>query len=300
MKKLYALLSVLSLSFWNSQVGIGTTTPNPSAALDIVSSNRGFLGPNIALTARTDNTTIPSPANGILVYNTTTLAGNESTVLAPGYYFWYSGQWYPSKRGEILNVTTNGILKSYLGYDPVGIHTATDFTSGGISFTGLGCKQWPVASGGNDHWYCAYTGDKQIPSWEEIFNAAKSRGGYMATFPTLAEWNWFETNILNATTGYNLTSSVWIGYNKVNFSGNPTEFTWITGETSKILWSNNSGTEDYFRGGEPNNAGGNEGCVHIINAADGANENRRGWNDIICSTPGFSGPYNQIVIEFNQ
>ncbi|MFC5871841.1 C-type lectin domain-containing protein [Chryseobacterium arachidis] len=299
--KIFSLIILFcGISSLYSQVGIGTANPNPSTALDIVSQNRGFLGPRIALTSRTDNATIPTPANGILVYNLTTLAGTEATALAPGYYFWYSGRWYPSKKGEIINITTNGTLKTYLGYDATGVHSAANFSNGGINFTGLGCKQWTMASGGNNHWYCAYTGDKSTPAWEEAFNAAKSKGGYLPTFTTLAEWTWFETNILKPTTGYNVTSSVWIGYNKVNFSGNPTEFTWITGETSKILWANNSSTEDYFRSGEPNNTGGNEGCVHIINAGDGTSENKRGWNDITCANPGWSGPYNQIVIEYEQ
>ncbi|MFC3158530.1 hypothetical protein ACFOEQ_08315 [Chryseobacterium arachidis] len=106
------------------------------------------MGPRIALTSRTDNATIPTPANGILVYNLTTLAGTEATALAPGYYFWYSGRWYPSKKGEIINITTNGTLKTYLGYDATGVHSAANFSNGGINFTGLGCKQWTMASGG--------------------------------------------------------------------------------------------------------------------------------------------------------
>lgn len=302
MKNLYIFSLFIFSVFFNplkSQVGIGTTSPDASTSLDIVAPKKGFLGPQISLTKRTDNTTIANPTNGLLVYNTTTLSGTEATQLAPGYYYWYNGQWYPSRKGEILNITKNGILKSYLGYDPNGTHNSTSFTLNGVTYTGKGCKQW-TGAGSNGHWYCAYTANTLNPSWQEVFNAAKSRGGYLSTFPTLAEWTWFETNILKPTTGYDLTSSVWIGYNKVNFSGNPTEFTWITGETSKILWGNATTTEQYFRSGEPNNSGNNEGCVHIVTAQIGTDEGKRGWNDITCANPGWATPYNNVVIEFEQ
>lgn len=52
-----------------SQVGINTTTPDPSSVLDIVSTNKGLLIPRVSLTGNTDVTTIPNPANGLLVYN---------------------------------------------------------------------------------------------------------------------------------------------------------------------------------------------------------------------------------------
>ena len=71
-----------------SQTGIGTTTPNASAKLDVYSDNKGFLPPRVTLTSTTDNTTIANPATGLLVYNTGNNAG-----LAAGYYFWNGGTW---------------------------------------------------------------------------------------------------------------------------------------------------------------------------------------------------------------
>ena len=66
-----------------AQTGIGTTTPEASAKLDVTSSNKGFLPPRVTLTSCTDNTTIPNPATGLLVYNT----GNNVGLVA-GYYYW--------------------------------------------------------------------------------------------------------------------------------------------------------------------------------------------------------------------
>ena len=71
-----------------AQTGIGTTTPHNSAKLDITSTNKGFLPPRVTLTSGTDNTTIPNPATGLLVYNT----GNNAGLVA-GYYYWNGSSW---------------------------------------------------------------------------------------------------------------------------------------------------------------------------------------------------------------
>ena len=53
-------------------VGINSngSTPDPSAMLDVKSTNKGFLPPRIALAGTTDVSTISSPVAGLLVYNT--------------------------------------------------------------------------------------------------------------------------------------------------------------------------------------------------------------------------------------
>ncbi len=51
----------------NAQTGIGTTTPSPSAKLEVASSNQGFLPPRIALTAINNASPVTSPATGLLV-----------------------------------------------------------------------------------------------------------------------------------------------------------------------------------------------------------------------------------------
>ena len=50
-------------------VGIGTTSPDSSAALEIKRTNKGFLPPRVTLTSRTDGTTITSPSTALLVYH---------------------------------------------------------------------------------------------------------------------------------------------------------------------------------------------------------------------------------------
>ncbi len=70
-----------------AQTGIGTTTPNASAKLDVYSDNKGFLPPRVSLSGVTDQSTIPSPATGLLVY----CKGDAG--LAAGYYYWNGNAW---------------------------------------------------------------------------------------------------------------------------------------------------------------------------------------------------------------
>ena len=70
-----------------SQTGIGTTTPHASAKLDVFSDNKGFLPPRVSLSSVTDQSTIPSPAVGLLVY----CKGDAG--LSAGYYYWNGNAW---------------------------------------------------------------------------------------------------------------------------------------------------------------------------------------------------------------
>lgn len=79
---------ICSLSIVKAQTGIGTTTPHASAKLDVSATDKGFLPPRVTLTGISDNSTIASPATGLLVYNT----GNN-LGLAAGYYFWNGNAW---------------------------------------------------------------------------------------------------------------------------------------------------------------------------------------------------------------
>jgi hypothetical protein len=67
-------------------VGIGTNTPNSSAALDVSSSAKGMLIPRVALNSTTDAATITTPATSLLVYNTAN-AGVIPNNVTPGYYY---------------------------------------------------------------------------------------------------------------------------------------------------------------------------------------------------------------------
>jgi hypothetical protein len=92
------IISMVSLFFSlqiYAQTGIGTTTPNASAKLDVNSSTQGFLPPRVALTASNAFSPVvgtSTNATGLIVYNTAT-AGTAPNNVVPGYYFWNGSTW---------------------------------------------------------------------------------------------------------------------------------------------------------------------------------------------------------------
>lgn len=89
MKTTYTILLLLltTLTMY-SQVGINTIDPSESSILDIYSDDKGVLLPRVALTGTTDTSTIASPIESLLVYNTAT-----SNDVVPGFYFWNGTEW---------------------------------------------------------------------------------------------------------------------------------------------------------------------------------------------------------------
>jgi hypothetical protein len=82
---LTAFFSLFSGIFlFGQNIGIGTATPNASAMLHVSSSNKGVLFPQVSLDSLKDITSVPAPANGLIVYNT--IAGQLGDV-KPGYYY---------------------------------------------------------------------------------------------------------------------------------------------------------------------------------------------------------------------
>ena len=90
--RLFAIACVISTmavfnarSQSNQNVSINNTgnPPDPSAVLDVNSANKGMLIPRVSLQSTTDITTISSPANSLLVYNT------NASMTGGGVGFWY-------------------------------------------------------------------------------------------------------------------------------------------------------------------------------------------------------------------
>ena len=75
-KFLLLFLSVMISLSASAQVGINTTTPDPSAALDVTATDKGLLIPRVALASA-----IASPAAGLMVHQTT----------APAGFYYYNG-----------------------------------------------------------------------------------------------------------------------------------------------------------------------------------------------------------------
>lgn len=113
MKKLSLFFLVIIISFKiNAQTGIGTTTPDASAKLEVSATNKGFLPPRVALTATNAASPITNPANGLMVFNTVT-AGISPNQVVPGYYYWdATGLKWVSLSTTVGNVQNQGMFRS--------------------------------------------------------------------------------------------------------------------------------------------------------------------------------------------
>ena len=105
----FLILSTVSFA----QVGVGTTSPLASSALDVTATNKGLLVPRVALTGSSDIVTIGSPATSLLVYNTAT-AGTSPNNVIPGYYYYTGTKWErltnsgANSVGAFTTATANG------------------------------------------------------------------------------------------------------------------------------------------------------------------------------------------------
>lgn len=92
----FSLIFVLVTFLTNAQIGIGTTSPDPSSILDIQSTTQGFLAPRINLSS-VSNSSIDghhTNAAGLLIYNTNASVTGGSGV---GYYYWDGSTWTAMK-----------------------------------------------------------------------------------------------------------------------------------------------------------------------------------------------------------
>ncbi|MEO7446401.1 MAG: hypothetical protein ABIT96_08130 [Ferruginibacter sp.] len=133
MKRIAVLSLLLSISFYSvaQNVGIGTTTPNSNAILDLVSVNKTLLLPRVA-----DTTSIAVPAAGMIMYN--------QQAKAPNFY-----------NGSRWN-TVNDPSSNYVPLNGLMTYTVTGTTVGGIAYetgvlSGIDFSQFtffPVSTGG--------------------------------------------------------------------------------------------------------------------------------------------------------
>ncbi len=88
-KEIYRIICMAMLGCnVGAQVGIGTNTPDSSAVLDVSSTNKGLLMPRVSLNSSTDVTTVPSPKESLIVYNT-----NKTSDVDSSLYIYSSKKW---------------------------------------------------------------------------------------------------------------------------------------------------------------------------------------------------------------
>lgn len=88
MRNIIILITVFLSNALFAQVGVGTTNPDISSIMELQSNNRGFLLPRVSLTSTTDVTTIPNPAEGLMIYNL-----DSNCDLPPGLYVFDGSFW---------------------------------------------------------------------------------------------------------------------------------------------------------------------------------------------------------------
>ena len=105
MKILFYILILISASA-TAQTGIGTTTPDASAKLEVAATNKGILIPRMTSAQRT---AIATPANGLLVYQTDATIGfyvNAGTSATPN-WIRVNTEW--TKSGNDISFTTGNV-----------------------------------------------------------------------------------------------------------------------------------------------------------------------------------------------
>lgn len=142
--RIYAFLIFVFLSFSiKAQTGIGTTTPDASAKLDVSSTTKGLLAPRMTAAQKT---AISLPANGLLIYQTDGVTGfyvNTGTSASPA-WLRVNTDW--TKTGNDIafttgNVSTTGTL--------TGGNTSTSTISGFAANVGTITAAYSITAADN-------------------------------------------------------------------------------------------------------------------------------------------------------
>jgi hypothetical protein len=174
----------------SGNVGIGTTTPNASAILDVSSSSKGVLPPKVVLTARNGTSSpIASPTTGLFVYNTAE-AGTAANAVSPGFYFYNGTNWTrmdPEDWATPVSITIDAVTtaptKGTIVYDKVS-YRRTSTTSYEVTYN---YAQSTVGTAGNGDYLFRLPGNLTFGSsvlkttsslYETIVNRAIIGNGY--------------------------------------------------------------------------------------------------------------------------
>lgn len=129
MKKTISLLVVATIVFpavvLAQNVGIGTSSPHPSAQLQVSSANKGLLVPRVYLSNTFLASPVGSPDTSLLVFN-----NNSSMVggLGDGFYYWTGSRWNKlSTSSESWQLTGNSGIDTAIQFLGTRDNTALRF-----------------------------------------------------------------------------------------------------------------------------------------------------------------------------
>lgn len=208
----FILLTIMSANVW-SQVGVGTTNPNASAALEISSTTKGLLLPRMT---RSQMEAISNPAEGLLVYCTD--CDPKGMYIFNGLTYIASSTGFPSGFDEdmdIVSATGKIWMNKNLGATQVATSTADHLAYGSLFQWGRGADgheviNWtsstttdgteqaretatlsPSNTPGHDDFILGATNWRSTPNanlWQGVSGTNNPcPSGYR--IPTSAEWN---------------------------------------------------------------------------------------------------------------
>ncbi len=137
--------------------------------------------------------------------------------------------------------------------------------------------QWPVAEGGNGHWYRLTEANS---TWYEAEQQAVMAGGHLTTINSEEENDWLVAQFADAD-----SVTLWIGLyqdlDDPDFSEPDHGWKWI-GDPALCRWVTGNPTECYtnWNGGEPNNGGDEQDCVYWY--TDSVPSSVGMWDDQMC------------------
>jgi hypothetical protein len=107
---IYFFFFLLVCNFTQAQVAINSTGASPAASsmLDVTSTSKGVLFPQVSIDSLKDVTSIPSPAHGLVVYNTTQPGVRNDMQRGYYYYSTFAGTWIRLADNFNDNVWQNG------------------------------------------------------------------------------------------------------------------------------------------------------------------------------------------------
>lgn len=141
MKKIILLVLLylaITQSELNAQVAINNdgSSPDPSAMLDIQSTDKGLLIPRVELVSADSPSPITNPAVGLVVCNVI-YSGMDRALVTPGFYYWNGQRWIRLTKDFQIDYLpgSNNCAGTYDG-------TMTDYDGNVYPTVFIGAQEW--------------------------------------------------------------------------------------------------------------------------------------------------------------
>jgi hypothetical protein len=242
-----SLVLVIFPAAGNSQTTVITNDPaytgSSSAILDVKATSKGFLPPRVALAGKSDVTTIPSPATGLLVYNTHTSSSGD---VSPGYYYYNGTTWQvfssgihfigeeygggkvfwsdeTGQHGLVALTEDQASIQPWTG-GPTAVNTPADGIYGGemntwmsvlldnggsgVYFAALSCQGIIVTVGGTDYgsWYLPSRTELSMMYQHKAYIGAFTPGWYWSSNSMDASNAW-DQSFINGAQDYDVKTN---------------------------------------------------------------------------------------------